>query len=359
MVMKQNSAEQLPFVSLVMSLRNEEKFLPQSLAAVEEQDYPKDLYELIAVDGGSTDRSVEILQSFPLSVAHTTLATGRNLTIPAAMNRGIGIARGDIIIKLDAHGYPSRNFVRGIAERLRDQPDLGAVGGCIVQLGETPAAEANGWARTSVFGVGRGPYTAGQEEGYVASVQCGGYRREVLERIGTFDEEIGVGEDDELNWRVIKAGYKILFLSGVEFFYYARPTLKALFRQHLWYGDGRTAVLRKHPDFLRLKHLVPPAFVMALLLSISLACFSALGRYLLEGLVVAYGLGLAAASAELAREKGWRYFPRFLGSFPVIHVGYGLGFLRGSWNYWILAKRARFPTPKQQAPRTNPQVVNK
>jgi len=347
----QISAKQLPFVSLVMSLRNEEKFLPRSLAAVEEQDYPKELYELIAVDGGSTDRSVEILKAFPFSMSHTTLATGRNLTIPAAMNLGIRAARGDIIIKLDAHGYASKNFVRGIAERLSAQPDLGAVGGCIVQLGETRAAEANGWARTSIFGVGKGPYTAGQQEGYVASVQCGGYRREVLDKVGTFDEEIGVGEDDELNWRVVKAGYRILFTPAIEFSYYARSTLRALFRQYLWYGDARTSVLRKHPDFFRIKHLIPAAFVLALLLSFALAFFSAFGRYLLAGLLAAYGLGLLAASASLAKGKGWRYFPRFLGSFPAMHVGYGIGFLRGSWNYWILAKQARFPIPtdsKQQ-----------
>jgi glycosyltransferase involved in cell wall biosynthesis len=351
MMLNQPSAKQLPYVSLVMSLRNEENFLPRSLAAIEEQDYPKDRYELIAVDGGSTDRSVEILKTFPLSVSHTTLATGRNLTIPAAMNLGIGAARGEIIIKLDAHGYPSMNFVRGIAERLWAQPDLGAVGGCIVQLGETHTGDANGWARTSLFGVGRGPYTAGQKEGYVASVQCGGYRREVLDRIGTFDEEIGVGEDDELNWRVVKAGYRILFTPAIEFFYYARSTLRALFRQYLWYGDARTLVLRKHPDFLRIKHLVPPAFVIAILLSLSLSFLYPFGSYLLAGLLAAYGVGLLGASAWLAREKGWRYFPRFLGSFSVMHVGYGIGFLRGSWNYWILAKQARFPIPKQQAAR--------
>jgi glycosyltransferase involved in cell wall biosynthesis len=350
-MLNQAPAKQLPFVSLVMSLRNEETFLSTSLAAIEDQDYPKELYELIAVDGGSTDRSVEILKAFPLSVSHTTLATGSNLTIPAAMNLGIRAARGDIIIKLDAHGYPSRNFVRGIAERLWAQPDLGAVGGCIVQRGETPAAEANGWARTSAFGVGRGPYTAGQEEGYVASVQCGGYRREVLDRVGIFDEEIGVGEDDELNWRVVKGGYRILFTPAIEFFYYARSTLRALFRQYFWYGDARTLVLRKHPDFLRIKHLVPPAFVVALLLSFSLAFFFTFGRYSLAGLLAAYGLGLVAASARLAREKGWRYFPRFLGSFSAMHVGYGIGFLCGSWNYWILAKQARFPIPRQQAAR--------
>lgn len=351
------SATQLPFVSLVMSLRNEEKFLPRSLAAIEEQDYPKERYELIAVDGGSTDRSVEILKTFPFSVPHTTLVTGKDLTIPAAMNLGIGVARGDIIIKLDAHGYPSKNFVRVIAERLSAQPNLGAVGGCIVQLGETPAAQANGWARTSVFGVGKGPYTAGQEEGYVASVQCGGYRRQVLTKVGTFDEEIGVGEDDELNWRVLKAGYWILFTPSIEFFYYARSTLKALFRQYLWYGDARTLVVRKHPDFLRIKHLAPPAFVTALVLCFSLALFSALGRYLLLGLVAVYGLGLLVATASVAREKGWRYFPRLLGSFSAMHMGYGIGFLRGFWNYWILAKQARFPIPKEQAGRPRSQAV--
>src|ERR1039457_7538095 len=103
-VMNETSVKQLPFVSLVMSLRNEENFLPRSLAAVEEQDYPKDRYELIAVDGGSTDHSVEILRAFRSSVSHTTLASGKNLTIPAAMNLGIRAARGDIIVKLDAHG---------------------------------------------------------------------------------------------------------------------------------------------------------------------------------------------------------------------------------------------------------------
>jgi cellulose synthase/poly-beta-1,6-N-acetylglucosamine synthase-like glycosyltransferase len=358
MVMSETSVKQLPFVSLVMSLRNEENFLPKSLAAIEEQDYPKDRYELIAVDGGSTDHSVEILKAFRSSVSHTTLASGKNLTIPAAMNLGIEAARGDIIVKLDAHGYPSKNFVRVIAERLGAQPELGAVGACIVQLGETRTAEANGWARTSAFGVGRGPYTAGQPEGYVASVQCGGYRREVLDKVGTFDEEIGLGEDDELNWRVVKAGYKILFTPGIEFFYYARPTLKALFRQYLWYGDGRTLVLRKHPDYLRIKHLIPAAFVMALVLCLSLAFVSTRGRYLLAGLLVAYAVGLLVASASLAKEKGWRYFPLFLASFSVMHLGYGLGFLRGSWNYWVLAKQARFSISKQPAERVESQPVN-
>ncbi|MGA8216490.1 MAG: glycosyltransferase family 2 protein [Candidatus Sulfotelmatobacter sp.] len=346
--MNRVSDKQLPFVSVIMSLRNEERFLPRSLAAIEEQDYPKDRYELIAVDGGSTDRSVEILKSYHLSVSHTTVATGRNLTIPAAMNLGIRDAHGRVIIKLDAHGYASRNFIRGIVDRLCQQTNLGAVGGRIVQLGETRAAQANGWARTSTFGAGKGPYTGGQEEGDVSSVQCGGYRREVLDKVGMFDEKIGLGEDEELNWRIVKAGYRILFTPAVQFFYYARPTLGALFCQYLWYGDGRTLVLRKHPDFFRIKHLVPTLFVIALLLCFCLALVSATGRYLLAGLLAAYGLGLLVSSASLARDKGWHYFPHFPGSFFVMHMGYGIGFLRGVLNYWIFAKHARFPVAKQR-----------
>jgi glycosyltransferase involved in cell wall biosynthesis len=325
--MNQSSANELPFVSLVMSLRNEEKFLSRSLTAIEDQDYPKNRYELIAVDGGSTDDSVEILKTFPLSISRKTIATGRDLTIPSAMNLGIREARGDIIIKLDAHGYPSRNYVSGVAQRLLQYPTLGAVGGGILQLGETRTAQANGWARTSVFGVGRGPYTAGQEEGYVTSVQCGGYRREVLDRVGMFDEEIGVGEDEELNFRVVKAGYRILFTVGIQFYYYA-------------------LVLRKHPDFFRIKHLIPPLLVIALGTSFLLALFSVIGRYLLAGLLASYSLGLLVASTLLATEKGWPYLPRFICSFLAMHMGYGIGFLRGVWNYWILAKKARFPVSK-------------
>lgn len=345
---KGGSSTQVPFVSLVMSLRNEENSLPVSLAAVEEQDYPKDRYELIAVDGGSTDRSVEVLESFPLSIPHTIIATGGNLTIPAAMNIGIDRAKGEIIVKLDAHGYASRNFVRVIAERLSEQREVAAVGGTIVQLGQTATAQANGWARTSKFGAGRGPYTAGQEESYVSSVQCGGYRRELLEKVGVFDEEIGVGEDEELNWRIGKAGYRILFTPKISFFYYARPTLRALFRQYLWYGDGRTVVLRKHPDFLRIKHLIPPLFLITLLAAFVLAFWSGVGRYILAGILAVYGAGLLIGSALLATEKGWRYFPRFIGSFSAMHFGYGIGFLRGCWRYWMLSGRARFPTPKQR-----------
>ena len=82
------------------------------------------------------------------------------------------------------------------------------------------------------------------------------------------------------------------------------PALRALFHQYLWYGDGRTLVLRKHPDFLRLKHLVPAAFVIALLLSFSLAFFSGMGRYLLAGLLAVYGLGLLAVLGIAGEEEG-------------------------------------------------------
>jgi len=343
------SKRELPFVSLVMSFRNEEKFLPVSLAAIESQDYPKDRYELIAVDGGSTDRSVEILKSSPISVSRTVIATGKSLTIPAAMNLGIRNARGSVIIKLDAHGYASGNFIRTIAERLTEDARLGAVGGHIVQLGDTPVAQANGWARTSAFGPGKGPYTAGQNEAYVSTVQCGGYRRDVLNSVGVFDEEIGVGEDEEINWRIVKAGYKILFTPEIQFFYFARPTLSALFKQYLWYGDARTLVLRKHPDFLRIKHLAPAALLLAILLLFSSAIVSESSRYLLAILLGIYGLGVLTSSAFLANDKGWSYFPTFVGSFCAMHFGYAVGFLRGVLNYWIFARPARFPVPKQRA----------
>lgn len=341
--MANKQSDPAPFISLVMTFRNEEGFLPDCLRAVCEQDYPRDRYELIAVDGGSSDRSVDILEQFPWNIQHDIIAPGRPLSIPEAMNIGIHRARGNIIIKLDAHGYPGRGFIRVIAEALCRDPQIGAAGGRIVQIGTTATGWAVAWTRTSSFGVGRGPYTLGEREAFVDSLQCAGYRRDVLDKVGLFDEEIGLGEDEELNWRVIRAGFKILYCPSISFHYYTRPSLIKLYRQYLWYGDGRVVVVRKHPDFLRVKHLVPPVFVLVLGLLGAAAPFYTGARIMLAAVVGAYSLAGAATAASIAAHRGWKYFPRLWSCFPVLHLAYGIGFLRGTWNYLIQRRQARFP----------------
>ncbi|NQT83489.1 glycosyltransferase family 2 protein, partial [bacterium] len=146
--------------------------------------------------------------------------------------------------------------------------------------------------------------------------------------VGLADEDMIFADDDELNWRIVKAGHKILMNPEIKFLYYPRHSIPALFKQYFGYGRGRAMAVKKHPDRLSIKHLIPSAFV--LLLSIGLVL-----SLTIHGLWIPYVslLGLYAAlslfsSARIAAREGWRLFPVLPVLFFTIHVSYGLGFLR-------------------------------
>ena len=92
----------------------------------------------------------------------------------------------------------------------------------------------------------------------VDTIQAGVYRRAPLEEVGGFRTDMLVGEDEELNWRLKKAGYRLVLDTSVRFVYTTRSSWAAVFRQHRNYGQSRVRVLAAHPDFLRPYHLAPP-----------------------------------------------------------------------------------------------------
>jgi cellulose synthase/poly-beta-1,6-N-acetylglucosamine synthase-like glycosyltransferase len=276
------------------------------------------------VDGGSADRTGEIVRRVAAGEPRLTLiADGRRLNLPEALNIAIERSAGELIAKIDAHGYPERDFLsRAVAAF--ESPEIGCVGGLPIQEGETRFGEALAAARGSSFGVGGGTYAIKGDRRLVNSVQCGVYRRSVLERVGAFDPTMSFGEDDELNWRVVQAGYRILLDRRIRFHYITRPTWRAAYRQYRNYGEARVRVVRRHPAFLRPHHLAPAAFVAggAGLAAGSVAIPAA--RRLLAAVVAAYsGAALvAAANAAPARRL------RVAAAFAALHLGYGVGMLR-------------------------------
>src|SRR6185312_7830129 len=130
------------------------------------------------------------------------------------------------------------------------------------QTGETAWGVAAALARTSRFGTGGSVYAGTSQRELVDTVQCGVYRREALERVGAFDDSMVYGEDDELNWRLREAGYRIVLDDSIRFIYFTRASLSGLFRQYRNYGRAKVRVLARHPRFLRPWHLAPAAFVL-------------------------------------------------------------------------------------------------
>jgi cellulose synthase/poly-beta-1,6-N-acetylglucosamine synthase-like glycosyltransferase len=276
------------------------------------------------VDGGSADRTVELARRVAEAEPRlTVIADGRRLNLPEALNVAIEQSAGELVAKIDAHGYPERDFLsRAVAAF--ESPEIGCVGGMPIQEGETPFGEAVAAARGSSFGVGGGTYAIRGDRRFVDSVQCGVYRRSVLERVGPFDPLMSFGEDDELNWRVTQAGYRILLDRGIRFHYVTRSTWRAAYRQYRNYGEARVRVVQRHPAFLRPHHLAPALLVTGGATLAAASVVSSPARRLLAAAIAAY-TGVALSAGARAAPAGRL---RVAAAFPALHLGYGVGMLR-------------------------------
>jgi succinoglycan biosynthesis protein ExoA len=323
---------ELPRVDVVVSTLDEEAYVERCLDHVLGQDYPRELVRAILVDGGSSDRTVEIAQRIARADSRLEVVADGRRSLPEAMNEGLARGEAELVAKIDAHGYPAWDFLRRAVEALAHSgEDVACVGGRPEQTGETKWGEAAALARTSRFGVGGSVYAGKAQREFVDTVQCGVYRRAALEQVGGFDPSMVFGEDDELNWRLRTAGYRILLDASIRFVYVTRASLRALFRQYRNYGFAKVRVIAAHPRLVRPWHVAPPvlvagipAFAVAAALGsrpVRFAAVAGAGAYLVAG---------AAAGVLAAGSRGPAAVGRVCACFGAIHAGYGLGVLAGT-----------------------------
>ena len=330
----------LPFVTVIIPVRNEEGFIGRCLQALAAQDYPKDRFETIVLDGGSTDATeheVELTaQNAGLTVYY---APNPKRTAAAGFNLGLTLAHGDVIVRLDGHARPAVDFLSA-SVRVLTMTGADAVGGPIETRGFGDVGRAIALAMSSRFGIGDTAFRdakAGLQE--TDSVPYGAYRREVFERVGNLVEDIDRGEDDEFNYRLRDAGGRIVLSPEIRSTYYCRDTFPALARQYWHYGLAKAAVLRRHPKRLRARHLVPSILVGVLAAGVLLGgVIKPLGR-LAAMAGASYTAASALATLQLAREnkREARYLPL---AFACIHLPAGAGMIVG----FLTALLNRSPT---------------
>jgi glycosyltransferase involved in cell wall biosynthesis len=324
-------------------MRNEERYIEACLRSLAGQDYPRDRFEVLVIDGDSTDRSRELAQRFG-AVAGIDL---RLLDNPArrtapGLNVGLAAARGEVVVRVDAHAEVWPDFLSESVEAL-EETGADAVGGPIESVAEGLVGEAIALAMSSPFGVGNAHFRYCQEPQYTDTAAFAAYRRDVFERIGAFAEDIDYGEDDEFNYRLGEQGGRIFLTPRIRSIYHTRSNLPALFRQYRAYGRAKFYVLRRHPGQARLRQFMPASFV-GTLAGLSLA--SPIIRPLRRALPLVLGLYAVvavAASLQISSQKGWRYAPVLPLAFICLHVSYGLGFLES-----LLAETQSRRTPDAQ-----------
>lgn len=330
-----------PNVSVILPCRNEVKNIRSCLESVVASDFPKDQLELLVVDGQSEDGTREIVFEFSKRHPWIRLLDNVRRITPAAMNIGIQSAKGQIVIRMDAHTVYPANYVSGLVQWLVKSKADNVGGICITRpANQTPKAHAIAFALSHPWGVGNAHFRIGAAEPkWVDTVPFGCYRREVFDKIGLYDEALVRNQDDELNHRLIKLGGRILLVPEIMSFYTARESLGKLWVMYYQYGYFKPLAVRTIGAVMTTRQLVPSVFVMSLVLTASLAPWSYMMAVLFTAIVIAYVALDLSISARAAHERSVRCGLWSVVVFPILHMSYGIGYLKGILDFLVLRKR--------------------
>lgn len=313
---------------------NEHNYLPDLLEDLLNQTYPKELIEVIMVDGRSEDDTKAIMECFreqhQTEYLNIRILTNEKRIQPAGWNMVISNMQTQALLRIDAHARLPKDFVEQNIRCLNTGEYV--CGG----PRENIIDEDTAWKRMlldaeqSVFGAGIASYRQDTEETKsVKSVFHGAYRKSVFDNVGLFNENLVRTEDNEIHYRIRQAGYRICYDPKIRSYYQTRNSLKGMIRQKYQNGlwIGKTFFIC--PGCISLFHLVPFAFVCAIIGSSVLAAFGIFWPcQLLWGAYLAATLVMTAA-AVIGSKKKSLYCLVLPVVFLLLHVSYGAGTLSG------------------------------
>jgi succinoglycan biosynthesis protein ExoA len=314
--------------SVIVPARNEEAFISKCLDSILAQTEPH--LEVLVIDGASTDRTAEIVKDYQGRDGRVRLLDNPDGITPKALNVGLKSARGQWLVRVDAHSAVPPDYV-ATAVRHLTTGKWAAVGGRKDGVGITPQGRAIAAAMGSRFGVGNSLYHYGQEPQEVDHVPFGAYPTRLLRELGGWDERLITNQDFELDYRLREKGHALLFDPDIAIAWHCRQSIAELWQQYRRYGRGKADVALMHPNSLALRHLAAPALV---------AASAVAGGFLLRRPKVAalialpYAAALGLATVRTAPKVDRDARPWLPAAFATMHFGWGVGFWEG------LARRA-------------------
>jgi|SRR5581483_812063 len=319
-------------LSIIIPCRNEEQYIGPCLDSLLAGDYPKDKLEVLIIDGGSTDRTGDILREYIKKFPFIRVLDNPKKITPVALNIGIKNARGSIIMRIDAHASYDKNYITECVKYLKEY-NADNVGGVVWAEPIVPTLFAKAIARlySHPFGVGYSFFRIGVIEPRETDTLFGGcYKREVFDKIGLFNENLVRSQDMEFNIRLKKAGGKILLLPNIVSYYHPRTTFKAFFKHNVLDGQWAILPLRYVKTPFRLRHYVPLVFVVTLLVLSIASFYSWIFLIPLVGILGLYiSLMIYFSFKTSLREKDARFMIIMPMAFMTRHFGYGIGEIIG------------------------------
>lgn len=324
-------------IKVVIPCRNELGYIGKCLDSLVHCNQTGVELHVWVVDGMSDDGTRPLISEYAARYSFIKLVDNVRRTTPYALNIGLEPLDYDIGIILGAHAVVDKDFVRHNARVLQEHPEVGCAGGIITNVHENELSRVISNAMSSPFGVGNAYFRTGGKSGYVDTVAFGAYRREVFEKIGFFDEDLVRNQDDEFNYRVTKAGFKIYLDPKIESQYYVRGSFSKLYKQYFQYGYWKVFVNRKHATITTLRQLAPPLWM--LFVSVGWVGFflHPLLGYSYVGMILIY---LTLAKFTAIRTAGWQIpmIFKLVACYMILHASYGWGYLKGMFHFYILRR---------------------
>lgn len=330
-------------ISVCVVAYNEEKVLEKLLEDIKSQDYDHEKMEILLIDSMSTDHTRDIMEKFQeteKSFLKISVFSNEKKKLAPGWNIALKNYIGEAIIRIDAHATIPSNFIRKNIEVLESGENVcGGIRPNIIDE-HTPWKETLLLAEQSMFGSSIAPYRSGKKKTYVKSVFHGAYRREVFEKIGFYNEDLGRTEDNEIHYRMRKAGFNLCYCPEIVSYQHTRNTLKGMLKQK--YGNGYWVVLTLKicPKCLAMYHFVPFAFVGGIVVTSALAvCHHSLLAKLMWSAYICLAI-LMSFMAVKGKKKCWHQLLLPV-LFFLLHISYGIGSVVGIFKlpFWKCKRR--------------------
>jgi len=318
-------------VTVIVPVRNEAECIERTLSQLVAQRYDPERFEILVVDGQSTDGTPGLVADFARRHPNVRLLANPRRLSSAARNIGVRHARGQIVVVVDGHCEIDNDCLLDELVAAFQRSDADCVGRPqpLDVADASPLQRAISAARSSPLGHHPASHVYSAHEGYVPSSSVAvAYRRSVFDAVGLFDEEFDACEDVEFNHRVDRAGLRCYLTPRVAVRYRPRASFRGLFRQMARYGRGRMRLLRKHRDTFSWGTVVPLVFVTGVLAGLPLSFAVPWLKLLYGAALSAYAAIVLLASLAIgARPGNAALVPRLPLVFAAIHFGLGIGMI--------------------------------
>lgn len=255
-----------PKVSIIVAALNSEQTIGECLNSIFELDYPKDLLEVIVVDGGSRDATVKIAESYPAKVVSTPL------NAPAAYNYAMKTISNEVLGFIDADAKVEKEWLSKLVVHLGDPQAVGVSGSIETWNEENP------WARCIGYDLKNRYTRIGKYVGRVATMNLL-LKKSVIEAVGGFDEHLPSQYDTDLGFRISAKGYKIAYDPSAKCYHFNRSTVRAYFRQQLQYGKNTVKLYFKHANLAKGDEITDFAMNIQPILLLAIVVFAVLGVF--------------------------------------------------------------------------------